>query len=115
MGKEDVVITEETEADGTNWFSEPVSTEGGTAKGEATAMGGIGGVTIAGGFAVLAFRRKVSRHEEESDDEGSDQELNKEMEMSSLAPGWVETSDPNTGKTYYFNRERGSSTWDRQE
>lgn len=118
--KEDVVITEETEADGTNWFSEPVSAEGGTTKGEATAMGGIGGVTIAGGFAVLAFRRKVSRREdddddEESDDEGSDQELNKEMEMSSLAPGWVETTDPNTGKTYYFNRERGSSTWEREE
>merc|ERR1719379_219781 len=81
-------------------------------------VGGIGGVTIAGGFAVLAFRRKVSRRDdddEESDDESSDQELNKEMEMSSLAPGWVETSDPNTGKTCYFNRERGSSTWDRQE
>lgn len=106
-----------------DWFNEEVSAEGAT-NGQVTLGAGAGGTVLISGVAVLAFRRNVKRtddddeEDEDSDDESSDKELTKEVEMSDTQPlgnGWTASQDPNTGKMYYFHRERGTSTWDRSE
>lgn len=105
-----------------DWFNEEVSAEGAT-KGQVTLGAGAGGTVLISGVAVLAFRRNVKRtedddDEEEDEEESSDTELTKEVEMSdaqALGEGWTASQDPNTGKLYYFHRERGTSTWDRSE
>lgn len=83
-----------------------------------------GGALSAGGL-VYIYRRNIRRtNDDEDDEDGEDEEDGEEaedkalaagIEMSSLADGWTESVDPNTGKKYYFNRERGTSTWNRAE
>merc|ERR1711981_1252429 len=69
-----------------------------------------GGALSAGGL-VYIYRRNIRRTNDEDDDKA----LATGIEMSSLGDGWTESTDPNTGKTYFFNRERGTSTWNRAE
>ena len=48
-------------------------------------------------FCFLPFRRQAR----------------KELKMSALPHGWEEKTSKSTGKTYYFNRERNASQWER--
>ena len=51
--------------------------------------------------------------EERSSSSGSGSSYDKvNSSVLRLLPGWEATTDPKTGKTYYFNRQTGARTWD---
>merc|ERR1712146_711925 len=92
----------------------------------AAAAAAAGGALSAGGL-VYVYRRNIRRNNDDDDDDDDDDEedeeeaeredksLAKSIEMAKLGDGWSESVDPNTGKKYYFHRERGTSTWNREE
>jgi len=62
---------------------------------------------------------KDEEEEEEDDEKSTDTEQSASVHSSanlsfeSLPSGWIEASDPTTGKVYYYNEESGASSWDK--
>lgn len=89
---------------------------------------GIGGAT--GTMAVLTVLYRRNKRRSSDEDDSDEEEDGEEMEKTSktvdtgdvelvandaLAEGWTEATDPNTGKVYFYHRQRGLTTWDRAE